>query len=130
MMIGMKLAGWKPYILSLLRIVVGLLFLQHGLSKMFGFPGPVPANFNWLTMYGLAALIETVGGVLVTVGLFTRVAAFIMSGEMAFAFFIGHLPRGFIPMNNGGSLAVLYCFVFLYLAAAGGGRWSLDSMRK
>jgi putative oxidoreductase len=112
---------WTPRLLSVLRIVVALLFLQHGLTKLFGFPGAAPANFHWFTLApGLASLIEMFGSVALLFGFYTRVAAFIMSGEMAAA-------RNFFPYNNGGSLAVLYCFVFLYLALAGGGEWSVDA---
>jgi putative oxidoreductase len=113
--------------------MAGLLFLQHGLSKFFGFPGPQPQTFALMSLVGLAAAIEVVGGVLVAVGLYTRIAAFIMSGEMAVAYFMAHAPRGFFPYQssgNGGELAVLYCFIFLYLAAAGGGAWSLDRLRE
>ena len=121
-------AEWTPRLLSVLRIVVALLFLQHGLTKLFGFPGAAPANFHWLTLApGLASLIETFGSLALLFGFYTRVAAFIMSGEMAAAYFMSHLPRNFFPYNNGGSLAVLYCFVFLYLALAGGGDWSVDA---
>ena len=119
-------AEWTPRLLSVLRIVVALLFLQHGLTKLFGFPGAAPANFHWLTLApGLASLIETFGSLALL--FYTRAAAFIMSGEMAAAYFMSHLPRNFFPYNNGGSLAVLYCFVFLYLALAGGGEWSVDA---
>ena len=123
-------AEWAPRLLSVLRIVVALLFLQHGLTKLFGFPGAAPANFNWFTLApGLASLIETFGGLALLFGFYTRVAAFIMSGEMAVAYFMSHLPRSFFPYTNGGSLAVLYCFVFLYLALVGGGEWSVDAKR-
>ena len=113
--------------LSIFRIVVGLLFVCHGLSKMFGWPGgPSVEAFSW--PFWWAGLIELVVGVLVTIGLFTREAAFIGSGEMAVAYFWRHAPREFWPGNNGGELAALYCFVFLFLAAAGGGMWSVDAM--
>jgi putative oxidoreductase len=118
-----NLDRWRPYALSILRIVVALLFLQHGLSKFFGFPEAGPPLAGLII---LAAIIETVGSLLLLVGLFTRVAAFVMSGEMAFAYFMVHLPKSFYPAVNGGSLAVLYCFVFLYLVFAGGGPWSID----
>jgi putative oxidoreductase len=100
-----------------------LLFLQHGLSKFFGFPAAGPALSGLII---LTAAIEMFGSLLLLVGLFTRLAAFIMSGEMAFAYFIAHAPKSFYPAVNGGSLAVLYCFVFLYLVFAGGGPWSID----
>ena len=120
---------WSPRVFSILRIMVGLLFLQHGLSKYFGFPGPSPASFHVMGILGLAGLIETVCGALVAVGLFTRVAAFIASGEMAFAFFMSHFPRSFFPIVNGGDAAVLYCFIFLFLALEGAGPWSIDAAR-
>ena len=118
-----NLDRWRPYSLSILRIVVALLFLQHGLSKFFGFPADGPPLSGLII---LAALIEMVGGLLLLVGLFTRLAALVMSGEMAFAYFIAHAPKSFYPAVNGGTLAVLYCFVFLYLVFAGGGPWSID----
>ena len=117
------LETWRPYALSILRIVVALLFLQHGLSKFFSFPAEGPPLSGLII---LAAIIEAVGSLLLLVGLFTRLAAFVMSGEMAFAYFMAHAPKSFYPAVNGGSLAVLYCFVFLYLVFAGGGPWSID----
>jgi putative oxidoreductase len=118
---------WEPRILSIVRIVVGLLFLEHGTSKMLGFPPgtAAPAVFGLIWFSGL---IELVGGALVAVGLFTRIAAFIVSGEMAFAYFLSHAPHGFFPLLNRGEAAVLYCFIFLYFAVAGGGPWSLDQL--
>jgi putative oxidoreductase len=121
--------AWSDRALSVLRIVTALLFLQHGLAKHFGFPHV--ANFDNLqpfSLIGLAGGIEIVGGLLLLLGLFTRPAAFIMSGEMAVAYFMAHAPRGFFPLLNQGELAVLYCFVFLFLAIEGGGSWSLDAM--
>ena len=118
---------WRPRVLSLLRIMAGLLFLEHGLSKLIGFPVPGPALSPLLTA---AALIEVVGGALVTVGLFTRPAAFIMSGQMAIAYFLAHAPQGFYPLVNHGEAAILFCFIFLYLAVAGGGSWSVDASRR
>jgi putative oxidoreductase len=125
--------AWEPRILSILRIVLGLLYMQHGLFKIFGFPpGQTPAKPYVLMSLvpGLAGLLELIGGALVAIGLFTRIVAFILSGEMAFAYFMAHAPRAFYPYSNGGELAVLYCFAFLYLAFAGGGPWSLDALRK
>lgn len=124
-------ASWAPRVLSVLRIVAALLFLEHGTQKLFGFPPPMsgagPAVFS---LVWFAALIEFVGGLLLLAGLFTRPVAFIMSGEMAFAYWIAHAPRSPFPVLNGGDGAILYCFVFLYLAAAGGGAWSLDQGRR
>ncbi len=118
---------YRPYVLSILRIMVGLLFLEHGLSKVFGFPPhghmPVFPETEWF-----AGRIELIGGGLVALGLFTRAAAFIVSGEMAFAYFISHAPKSFFPLINGGEAAILFCFVFLYLVFAGGGPLSLDAL--
>jgi putative oxidoreductase len=118
---------YRPYVLSILRIMVGLLFLQHGMAKMFNFPPqgdmPVYPAPEWF-----AGRIELVGSTLIALGLFTRPVAFILSGEMAFAYFISHRPRSFFPLLNGGEPAVLFCFVFLYLVFAGGGPLSLDAL--
>jgi putative oxidoreductase len=122
------LRRWEPEILSVLRIVVALLYLQHGLSKFFGFPGSPPSSMPFFPVI-LGGLIETFGSLLLLVGLFTRPAAFIMSGEMAVAYWYAHFPRNPFPYNNGGSLAVLYCFVFLYIFFAGPGPWSIDAAR-
>jgi putative oxidoreductase len=118
---------YAPYLLSILRIVIALLFLQHGLSRLFGFPSPLPAPALF-SMLWFAGAIELVGGALLLAGVFTRPAAFIMSGEMAFAYFLSHAPRGFFPILNGGDSAILYCFIFLYIVFAGAGPWSLDAM--
>ena len=124
-------AAWAPRLLSVLCIMAGLLFLQHGTGKILKFPaGVVPANFNLASMPGYAGVIELVCGVLLVIGLFSRPAAFIASGMTAVAYFMVHAPMGFYPILNKGELAVLYCFVFLYIAAAGAGPWSLDAMRK
>ena len=116
---------FRPYILSILRIVIGLLFLQHGLSKVFNFPAPSPVP-SLTGLLILAALLETVGAFLFLIGAYTRIVAFILSGEMAFAYFMTHAPRSFYPVVNAGELAVLFCFIFLYFAFAGGGPLSVD----
>ena len=122
---------WSPRLLSILRIMSGLLLLQHGTGKLLKFPaGAVPPTFNLNSMPGYAGYIEFVCGILLIIGLFSRAAAFLASGMLAVAYFMVHAPQGFFPILNRGELAVLYCFVFLYLAAAGPGPWSLDAMRK
>jgi len=118
--------AWAPRFLSLLRIMTGLLFLQHGTAKILSFPPSPMAGISLATPGGIAGIFELVGGALIVVGLFTRPVAFILSGLMAVAYFMAHAPQGFFPLLNGGELAALYCFVFLYLSAAGGGAWSLD----
>jgi len=120
------MATWTPPLLSVLRIVAAFLFIEHGTQKWLDFPAPRSSPVVLWSLGGVAGLMELVGGLLLLVGLFTRPVAFLMSGLMAFAYFIAHAPRGFWPLLNGGELAALYCFVFLYLAAAGGGPWSLD----
>jgi putative oxidoreductase len=118
-----------PHFLSLLRLVAALLLLEFGTMKILHFPyAEMFANVPLMSKYGIAGVLELVGGALVAVGLFTRCAAFVLSGEMAFAYFIEHAPGGLYPALNGGLPAVLFCFVFLYLSAAGGGPWSLDRM--
>jgi putative oxidoreductase len=121
---------WSPRVLSVLRIMTALLLLQHGTAKYLGFP-PVAdfANLQFLSLLGASGALELVGGVLMLIGLFTRPVAFILSGFMAVAYFMAHAPQGFYPMLNQGELAVLYCFVFLYLSVAGGGAWSADAAR-
>jgi putative oxidoreductase len=113
----------RPYILSVLRIVVALLFLEHGLSKYFGFPSAGPPMTPLLYVQGA---IELAGGILLLVGAYTRVVAFILAGDMAVAYFMAHLPRSFFPSMNGGDAAVLFCFAFFYILFAGGGPWSVD----
>jgi putative oxidoreductase len=121
------IARYEPYVLSILRIMVALVFLQHGLSRLFAFPSPLPTP-GLFSLHWFAGVIELAGGALLTLGLFSRVAALIMSGEMAFAYFLSHAPRGFFPINNHGDLAIVFCFAFLYLAFAGPGPWSLDAL--
>jgi putative oxidoreductase len=121
---------WAPRVLSILRIVAALIFMEHGTQKLFGFPPldrPAP---ELLSLSGVAGVLELVGGALLVLGLFTRPVAFILSGEMAFAYWIAHAPQSFFPVLNGGDAAILYCFVFLYMAFAGGGAWSLDNLRE
>lgn len=123
------LSRWQPQLLAILRIVTALLLLEHGLSKFFGFPVPFPAH-PLPTLLVAAGVIECVAGILVTIGLFTRIAAFIASGEMAVAYWMQHFPSGgFWPLANKGEPAILFCFIFLYIAAAGPGAWSIDGSR-
>ena len=123
-------AAWAPRLLSILRIMSGLLLLQHGTAKLLKFPAvPNMANLSVSSLPGIAGILELAGGILLILGLFTRPTAFILSGMTAVAYFIAHAPRGFYPILNQGELAVLYCFAFLYLAAAGPGPWSLDAAR-
>jgi putative oxidoreductase len=125
------LSPWSPQLLSVLRIMTGLLFLSHGTAKLLGFPHiEMFDNLQLMSLSGVAGILELVGGALIVLGLFTRPVAFILSGEMAFAYFIGHAPQNFMPLLNGGESAILYCFIFLYLAAVGAGPWSLDALRK
>jgi putative oxidoreductase len=123
------LKPYDPRLLSVLRIMSGLLFLQHGTTKYLGFPASKFTGVAPMSMGGAAGLIELVGGVLIVIGLFTRPVAFVLSGTMAVAYFYAHFPQGFFPLLNGGELAALYCFVFLYIAAAGGGAWGIDAFR-
>jgi putative oxidoreductase len=122
------MASWRPQLLSILRIIAGLLILQYGMGKLLKFPAvPMFAKVELFSLYGLAGSLELVLGALVLIGLFTRLAAFVLAGEMAVAYFMGHAPRGFYPILNGGDLAIIFCFVFLYLSAAGAGPWSVDA---
>jgi putative oxidoreductase len=120
---------WAPRVLSILRIVAGLLFFEHGTSKLLGFP-PSEHSPEFLSLSWIAGALVLVGGALLIVGLFTRPVAFIVSGEMAFAYWMAHAPQSPFPLLNRGDAAILYCFVFLYLAFAGGGPWSLDALRR
>ena len=123
--------NWEPRMLSILRIMVGLLFLEHGLAKILDFPHqPNHTPYALFTLVpGLQGLLELVGGLLLALGLFTRPVAFVLAGNMAVAYFMAHAPRGFFPLLNGGELAIVYCFVFLYFWLAGGGEWGLDRLR-
>jgi putative oxidoreductase len=128
-----KLLGtYEPFVRSIFRVVTGLLMFQFGVAKLLKFPAvPQFATVQPLSLFGVAGMFELVVGGLLILGLFTRCAAFILCGEMAFAYFISHFPRGFIPLVNGGNLAIMFCFACLYLACSGGGPWSLDAiMRK
>ncbi|MEP7130675.1 MAG: DoxX family protein [Sphingomicrobium sp.] len=122
------LSRWQPQLLAILRIVTALLFLEHGVSKFFGFPVPFPIH-PLPPLLVAAGVIECVAGVLITLGLFTRIAAFLASGEMAIGYFMMHFPKSPWPVANMGEAAILFCFVFLYLAAAGAGAWSIDGAR-
>jgi putative oxidoreductase len=124
------LSRWQPQLLALLRIVVALLFIEHGAIKLFGFPpGGQPGLQAVGTLLWIGGVVELVTGALVLLGLFTRLAAFIAAGEMAVAYFMVHAPKSFYPAVNMGEAAILFCFVFLYLAAAGPGAWSIDGAR-
>jgi len=125
-----KLLGpYRPYIYALLRVAAGLLFFLHGLPKLFGGFGR-PAPVELMSQMGLAGIIEVIGGAMIALGLFTSPVAFLASGQMAVAYFQAHAPRGLWPIMNGGELAALFCFVFLYIAAIGSGKLSIDSIRK
>ena len=120
---------YQPIALSLFRFITGLLLFQYGVAKILKFPaGTQFEKVELFSLIGAAGTLELVLGALLMVGLFSRIVAFILSGEMAFAYFIGHYPRGFFPLLNNGSLAILFCFACLYLATAGGGPYSLDAM--
>jgi putative oxidoreductase len=122
-----------PYLLSLLRIIAAFVFIEYGTTKLLAWPAPVMPGGGTaplMTQAGIAGLLEIVGGGLLLVGLFTRPVAFLLAGEMAFAYFIGHAGRGFWPVLNGGAPAVIFCFLWLYISAAGGGPWSLDAARR
>lgn len=128
MQLDNMLSSWAPRLLSLMRVILAFLFTAHGSQKLFNLPPgkmPTPELFS---IVGLAGVLEFGGGVLLLIGLFTRPVAFLLSGTMAVAYFMAHAPQGFLPIVNGGELAVVYCWVFLYLAAAGGGPWSVDAL--
>lgn len=125
-----RLSAWSPRVLSLIRIVVGLMFLEHGLQKIVGFPPGEHANSGVsLSLAGLSGVFE-LGGALIALGLFTRPVAFVLSGMMAVGYFTVHAPQGFYPVNNMGDAAILYCLVFFYLVFAGPGPWSVDAMMR
>lgn len=122
-------ASWTPRLLSVLRIITAFLLIAHGAQKLFGFLAPPGAPTPpLLSLMGFAGILEFFGGLLLLIGLFTRPVAFILSGMMAVAYFMAHAPGGFWPLQNKGELAVLYCFVFLFLSVAGGGEWSVDRL--
>jgi putative oxidoreductase len=124
-------AAWSPRVLAVLRVVTALLFLEHATAKLFGFPHiAFFDNLQPFSLFWIAGVIELIGSVLLVLGLFTRPAAFILSGEMAVAYFMEHAPQSFFPLLNNGESASLFCFIFLYLAVAGGGVCSLDAARK
>jgi putative oxidoreductase len=128
-----KWQSWAPYLLSLLRIVAAFTFMLFGTGKLLAFPAaimPEGGTAPLLSLAGIAGFLEAFVGLFVLLGLFTRPAAFLLSGEMAVAYFIGHAPQGFWPVLNQGTPAVLYCFLFLYFSSAGPGPWSLDALRK
>jgi putative oxidoreductase len=125
------MAAWAPRALSVLRIITGLMIIEHGMAKLIGFPAvPAFANLQPLSLIGAAGFIELIGGALLILGLLTQPVAFIVSGEMAFAYFIAHGPKSFYPLINGGTLAIMYCFTCLYLSTAGAGPWSVDAAMK
>jgi putative oxidoreductase len=125
------MAAWAPRALSVLRIITGLMIIEHGMAKLLGWPVvPAFAQLRLFSLLGLAGTLELIGGALLILGLFTQPVAFIISGEMAVAYFMVHAPRSFFPLINGGSLAIIYCFACLYLSTAGGGAWSVDATMK
>lgn len=121
-------ARWSPQLLSVLRVITAFLFMEHGGEKLFSFPAPFMFHIPAFSLLWFAGVLEVFGGFLILIGLFTRVVSFLLSGEMAIAYFMMHAPHGFWPLLNHGEAAVFYCFVFLYMASAGGGAWSLDRL--
>src|ERR1700761_528436 len=125
------LTAWAPRALSVLRIISGLMIIQHGMAKLLGFPVvPQFANLNPMSLIGAAGFIELIGGALLIIGFLTQPAALILSGEMGFAYFMAPAPKSFFPLINGGTLAIMFCFTFLYLSPAGAGPWSVDAAMK
>lgn len=122
-----RLSAWRPEMLGVLRIMTGLLYLAHGSQKLLNFPPSAKEGPELLSLMGLAGVLELFGGALIALGLFTRPVAFVLSGQMAVAYFMAHAPRSFFPLLNGGDAAVLYCFVFLYFVFAGAGAWTAQS---
>lgn len=126
-------SSWSPCLLSVVRIVAAFVFFQVGSAKIFAFPAavmPEGGTAPLTSLAGVAGTLEVVGGTLLLLGLFTRPVAFVLSGEMAFAYFIGHAPQGFWPVLNGGQPAILFCFIWLYISSAGPGPWSIDAVRR
>lgn len=124
--------SWAPYLLSILRILAAFLFIQYGSAKLLGLPAPIMPGGGTApvaSLPGVAGTLELIGGALLLLGLFTRPVAFILAGEMAVAYFMGHAPRGFWPVLNEGAPAILFCFIWLYISSAGPGPWSLDALR-
>ena len=131
--ISAKWAAWSPRLQSILRFVAAFMFIQAGTMKLFAFPMGIPPNGGTVQLFseaGLAGVLETFGGALLLIGFLTRPVAFILAGEMAVAYFQVHAPKGFWMIMNGGQPAVFYCFLWLYLSAAGGGAWSVDALRR
>jgi putative oxidoreductase len=124
----MELDNWTPKALGAVRMMASLLYIEHGTQKLFGFPTPAHGISPLFSFMGFAGSLEIVGGVLLLVGLRTRIVAFILSGEMAVAYFMAHAPRSFFPVLNGGDAAILYCFIFLLFVFEGGGSWTIDGI--
>ena len=125
------LTAWTPRALSVLRIITGLMFIQHGMAKLLGFPVVAQfANLSPFSLLGAAGFIELIGGALLIIGFLTQPVAFIISGEMAVGYFMAHAPKSFFPLINGGTLAIMFCFTCLYLSTAGAGPWSVDAAMK
>ena len=131
--VAARWSSWAPYVLSILRIIAAFLFVQYGTTKLFAYPAavmPGGGTASLTSLAGVAGALELVGGALLLVGVFTRPVAFLLSGEMAVAYFMGHAARGFWPVLNGGAPAVFFAFLWLYVSAAGPGPWSIDALRR